>query len=74
MIIGVPREIKDNEKRVGITPAGVKELVESNHSVIVQTAAGLGSGFTDNKYITTATLPPRKYTSPTIKIFLTIPR
>ena len=51
MIIGVPREIKDNEKRVGITPSGVKELIELNHTVIVEKTAGLGSGFTDNKYI-----------------------
>ena len=51
MIIGVPTEIKALENRVGCTPAGVSELVRHGHSVLVQTGAGLGSGFTDEEYI-----------------------
>jgi alanine dehydrogenase len=50
MIIGVPREIKDNESRVGITPAGVKALAEAGHKVLVETQAGAQSGFPDDEY------------------------
>jgi alanine dehydrogenase len=50
MIIGVPREIKDNEARVGITPAGVKSLTEYGHKVLVETQAGAASGFDDAEY------------------------
>jgi alanine dehydrogenase len=50
MIVGVPREIKDNEARVGITPAGVKALIEAGHTVLVQTQAGAQSGFPDETY------------------------
>ncbi len=50
MIIGVPKEIKNNENRVALTPAGVKELTKQNHKVQVQATAGLGSGFTDEQY------------------------
>ena len=50
MKIGVPKEIKNNENRVGMTPAGVYELVKRNHTVYVQTDAGFGSGFFDNDY------------------------
>ncbi len=50
MIIGVPKEIKNNESRVGMTPAGVFELVKNNHSVYVQSSAGEGSGFFDMDY------------------------
>jgi alanine dehydrogenase len=50
MIIGVPKEIKDNEARVGITPAGVKSLTESGHTVLVETQAGALSGFPDEEY------------------------
>ena len=50
MIIGVPREIKDNEARVGITPAGVKALTEAGHKVLVETKAGADSGFEDAEY------------------------
>ncbi len=50
MIIGVPREIKDNEARVGITPAGVKALTEAGHKVLVETQAGAASGFDDAEY------------------------
>jgi alanine dehydrogenase len=50
MIIGVPKEIKDNEARVGVTPAGVKALVEAEHYVLVETGAGAQSGFPDAEY------------------------
>ncbi len=49
MIIGVPREIKDNEYRVAITPGGVRHLVEAGHGVLVEKSAGEGSGFTDEE-------------------------
>ncbi|MQL51191.1 alanine dehydrogenase [Desulfofundulus thermobenzoicus] len=51
MIIGVPREIKDNENRVGITPAGVEALVKAGHRVVIEKEAGLGSGITDEEFI-----------------------
>lgn len=50
MIIGVPKEIKNNENRVGATPAGVIELVRNGHTVYVQSTAGEGSGFMDDDY------------------------
>lgn len=50
MRIGVPREIKDQEGRVGITPAGVHELVAAEHTVLVQAGAGDESGITDRDY------------------------
>ena len=50
MKIGVPKEIKNNENRVGMTPAGVYELIKNNHTVYVQKSAGLGSGFFDEDY------------------------
>ncbi|WP_299823327.1 alanine dehydrogenase [uncultured Pontibacter sp.] len=50
MIIGVPKEIKNNENRVGVTPAGVVELVRNGHTVYVQSTAGDGSGFSDEMY------------------------
>lgn len=50
MIIGVPKEIKNNENRVGLTPAGVSAFVKANHSVFVQATAGNGSGFSDEEY------------------------
>ena len=50
MIIGIPKEIKNNENRVGMTPAGVKELVNHGHTVYVQHTAGEGSGFSDDEY------------------------
>jgi alanine dehydrogenase len=50
MIIGVPKEIKDNEARVGVTPAGVKALTEAGHTVLVETMAGEQSGFPDAEY------------------------
>ncbi|WP_242918534.1 alanine dehydrogenase [Pontibacter liquoris] len=51
MIIGVPKEIKNNENRVGTTPSGVIELVRNGHTVYVQTSAGEGSGFADEDYV-----------------------
>lgn len=51
MIIGVPIEIKVAEKRVGVTPSGVKTLVQGGHKVLVQSGAGLGSGFSDESYV-----------------------
>ncbi len=50
MIIGVPKEVKDHESRVGITPAGVKALVEAGHDVLVETKAGELSAFPDDDY------------------------
>lgn len=50
MIIGVPKEIKNNENRVALTPAGTQELVKRGHTVYVQSAAGVGSGFSDEQY------------------------
>ncbi|MBM7704124.1 alanine dehydrogenase [Metabacillus iocasae] len=50
MIIGVPREIKNNENRVAITPAGVASFIGSGHRVLVETNAGMGSGFTNEDY------------------------
>ncbi|CAG4998836.1 Alanine dehydrogenase [Dyadobacter sp. CECT 9275] len=50
MIIGVPKEIKNNENRVAVTPAGITEFRKHGHTVYVQTDAGKGSGFTDSQY------------------------
>ena len=50
MKVGVPKEIKNNECRVGMTPAGVAELVKRGHTVFVQNTAGSGSGFADEMY------------------------
>ncbi|MFM1653140.1 alanine dehydrogenase [Brevibacillus sp. B_LB10_24] len=50
MIVGVPKEIKNNENRVALTPAGVTALVQNGHQVLVETNAGLGSGFNDSDY------------------------
>ena len=50
MIIGLPKEIKDNEYRVGLTPAGVRALKDAGHEVRVETSAGAGSGFEDSLY------------------------
>ncbi|MCG7409740.1 alanine dehydrogenase [Paenibacillus sp. ACRRX] len=51
MIIGVPKEIKNNENRVAITPAGVMAFKKAGHTVLVEHEAGLGSGFTNEDYI-----------------------
>jgi len=52
MLIGVPKEIKVHEYRVGLTPSGVRELVSHGHKVIVQTQAGAGIGLSDALYVT----------------------
>jgi alanine dehydrogenase len=51
MQVGVPKEVKDNEFRVAITPIGVHELVAHEHDVVVQTGAGVGSGISDDEYV-----------------------
>lgn len=51
MIIGIPKEIKNNENRVSLTPGGTKELTKAGHTVYVQHAAGENSGFTDEEYV-----------------------
>ena len=50
MIIGVPKEIKNNENRVALTPAGVVNLVNAGQTVIIESGAGLGSSFSDDEY------------------------
>ncbi len=50
MLIGVPKEIKNNENRVALTPAGVMAFIQNGHSVLVETNAGIGSGFTNEDY------------------------
>lgn len=50
MIIGIPKEIKNWENRVSLTPSGAKTLLANGHTVLVQSTAGLGSGFTDEEY------------------------
>ncbi len=50
MVIGVPKEIKDNEYRVGIVPSGVEELVRDGHTVRIQAGAGIGSGISDDDF------------------------
>jgi alanine dehydrogenase len=52
MLLGVPREIKDNEFRVGLTPASVRELIAQGHQVLVERNAGTGAGLTDDAYRT----------------------
>ncbi len=51
MIIGIPKEIKTNENRVGLVPVGVETLRSFGHTVIIETKAGVGSGFDDESYI-----------------------
>lgn len=51
MIVGVPKEIKNNENRVGITPAGVEALVNAGHKVVIEKNAGVGSGISDEQYV-----------------------
>jgi alanine dehydrogenase len=50
MIIGVPKEVKDHESRVGVTPAGVKALVDAGNKVLVEHNAGALSSFPDEEY------------------------
>src|SRR6187401_2412915 len=51
MIIGVPKEIKEQEQRVALLPSGTNELTKYGHSVLVETNAGLGSGYSDQDYV-----------------------
>ena len=51
MLVGIPKEVKNNEFRVSTTPAGVHALVAAGHTVFVEKNAGLGSAFTDDQYI-----------------------
>src|SRR5664280_1862143 len=51
MHVGIPKEVKNNEYRVAITPAGVHELVRNGHEVCVETGAGIGSSITDGEYV-----------------------
>ena len=50
MIVGIPKEIKNNENRVSLTPSGARELAQRGHTVYVQHTAGINSGFTDEDY------------------------
>ncbi len=52
MLVGVPKEIKNHEYRVAITPAGVVELIRNGHQVIVEKNAGVGSAISDSEYET----------------------
>jgi alanine dehydrogenase len=51
MIIGVPKEIKNHEYRVGLTPESVEELVKDGHKVIIETLSGMGIGASDTLYL-----------------------
>ena len=53
MLVGVPKEVKDHEYRVGLIPATVRELIGKGHRVIVETGAGLGAGISDDDYLAT---------------------
>ena len=50
MIIGVPKEIKNNEFRVAMVPPGVRALKDAGHRVLIETNAGLGAGISDDEY------------------------
>ena len=50
MIVGIPKEIKDNENRVSLTPAGALELIKLNNQILIEKDAGIGSGFTNEMY------------------------
>ena len=50
MIVGLPKEIKTEEYRVGLTPAGVRAFASRGHAVLVEEGAGAGSGFEDSEY------------------------
>ena len=59
MLVGVPKEIKVQEHRVGLTPGSVRELVHHGHQVLVETGAGLGIGHGDDAYWPPAPRSPR---------------
>jgi len=52
MIVGVPRETKRHEYRVGMLPVGVEELMRAGHTVLIERGAGLGSGIADEAHVT----------------------
>ena len=56
--VGIPREVKNNEFRVAITPAGVHELVRHGHQVFVEQNAGVGSSITDAEYVAAGARDP----------------
>ena len=66
MIIGVPKEIKNNENRVGLTPAGAEALTKAGHKVLIERGCGLGSGFSDDSY--TAERLRRRFYHLTLKL------
>jgi alanine dehydrogenase len=63
MLVGVPREIKDNEYRVGIVPSTVRELAEKGHQVVIETQAGAGAGFADADYQSASSLMAPPYSA-----------
>jgi len=50
MIIGIPKEIKESEYRVGMVPAGVEQIKKLGHRVLIEKSAGIGTGISDNEY------------------------
>jgi len=50
VIVGVPKEVKEGENRVGMTPYGVRVLIERGHKVLIEEKAGIGSGFSDEEF------------------------
>jgi alanine dehydrogenase len=60
MLIGVPKEIKNHEYRIGLTPAGVREIVHAGHEVLVEHNGGASIGFDDEQY----SLPPGRTIAP----------
>ena len=60
MIIGVPKEIKNNENRVALTPAGAHALVKEGHKVIIEKSAGIGSGIEDSEYLSVGAVMKEK--------------
>ena len=68
MIIGVPKEIKNNENRVGMTPSGVAEIVKRGHTVYIQHTAGINSGFPDAAYTAVGGIPQGIF--PEFRLFL----
>jgi alanine dehydrogenase len=50
MVVGIPKEVKDQDRRVSVQPNGVVELVHGGHEIVVQSGAGSGAGFSDEEY------------------------
>ena len=68
MVIGVPKEIKDHEYRVSVTPEGVRALLAAGHEVVVEPSAGVGSGFPDEEYRSVGARIASKNTSVRISV------